>query len=79
MKHRVSNKVFSAVISWVSRVDTKALKEDFRNAGMILVGAGYVGIIVGGDTMSNQEGIILMLSGAVTWAYGLFKEKDFGN
>jgi hypothetical protein len=79
MKHRVSNKIFSAVISWVSRVNTKALKEDFRKAGMVLVGAGYVGVIVGGDTMSSLEGLILILTGAVAWAFGLIKEEDNGN
>jgi hypothetical protein len=80
MKHRVSNKVFSAVISWVSRIDTKALKEDFRKGSMALVGAGYVGVIVGGDTMSSLEGLLLILTGVVAWAFCQSKEdEDNGN
>ncbi|MCG7928963.1 MAG: hypothetical protein ABW104_18030 [Candidatus Thiodiazotropha sp. 6PLUC2] len=79
MKNRVSNKLFSAVISWVSRINTTALKEDFRKAGMVLVGAGYAGVIVGGDSMSSLEGLILILTGTVAWAFGLTKEEDNGN
>lgn len=79
MKHRVSKKLFSAVISWVSRINANALKEDFRKAGLVLVGAGYVGVIAGGDKMSSLEGFILIVTGAVAWAFGLIQEEDNGN
>lgn len=46
---------------------------------MVLVGAGYVGVIVGGDTMSSLEGLLLILTGTVAWAFGLIKEEDNGN
>lgn len=76
---RVSNKVFSAIKSWASRIDTKTMKEDIRKSGMVLVGAGYVGIIVGGDKISSLEGIVLVLTGIIAWAIGLIREEDNGD
>ncbi len=54
MKNRVTNKLFSAVASWASKINIAALKEDFRKAGLVLIGAGYIGVIVGGDGLQSR-------------------------
>jgi hypothetical protein len=79
MKNRVTNKLFSAVASWASKINITALKEDFRKAGLVLIGAGYIGVIVGGDKISSLEGIILSMTGVAVWYLGLIQETDDGN
>lgn len=75
MKYRVS-KIFSAVVTWASRINTKAMQEDFRKAGLILVGAGYAGVIIGGDKISNLEGFLLLATGLVLWVIGITQEEE---
>ena len=74
--HRVSNKVFSAVKSFLGRINIQHLQEDFRKAGLVLVGVGYIGVIVGGDKVSHLEGLALRVTGIVLWVAGLFEREE---
>ena len=75
MKYRVSNKLFSAVRNYLRRINLMSLQEDFRKAGLVLIGAGYIGVIVGTDKISNLEGLALLLTGLLLWAAGLYERE----
>lgn len=71
MKYYVSNnKVFRTLAFRLSKIDTKALKGDFRKAGMVLMGTGYAGIIASGDPISAQDGTLFILNGLIAWILG---------
>jgi len=72
MKNRVS-KLFSAI---AKRVNVRALQDDFRKAGLVLVGAGYIGVIIDSDKISSTEGFVLLFTGIILWSIGLAQEED---
>jgi hypothetical protein len=76
---RKAGLIFSAVASWSSKINMAALKEDFRKAGLVLIGAGYIRVIVGGDKISSLEGVILSMTGFFVWYLSLIQETDDGN
>ncbi len=64
--------LISMIISWgLSGLDIKGLKEDLRKAGLILFGAGFIGLVVSNDNLSILEAAMLIVSGCIIWVIGL--------
>ncbi len=51
----------------------EAIKEDARKVGTILLGGGVIGVIIGADHITLDEGFMLSLSGLIIWIYGIQK------
>jgi hypothetical protein len=49
------------------RPDGQAFREDARKLGLVLLGAGIVGIIIDSDKVTALEGLALFGLGAVIW------------
>ena len=49
-----------------------AVSEDMRKIGIFLIGAGQLGILVDNDKMTGWAGVLVMASGILVWAFGLY-------
>jgi len=49
-----------------------ALGEDFRKLGVTGVGAGLVGLVVSGDSITPSEAVFIAFVGLAFWIYGTF-------
>ena len=50
----------------------EAISEDMRKIGIFLIGAGWLGIMVDNDKMTDWAGTLLVVTGVIIWILALY-------
>jgi hypothetical protein len=57
-----------------TKIDRAALRDDAPKMGLVLIGAGVLGVMIDSDIITAPEGLLLLLLGLPIWIAGLTQE-----